>query len=511
MHVDAEQAAKLVVWYIRIMPGQRVIGRVRLSRNTDESTSVERQKEIIEAWVKANENILIGWAEDVDVSGSVSPFEAPELGPWLTEDRKDEWDIICSWKLDRVSRRVILLNQLFGWLQENNKVLVCVSDNIDLSTWVGRLIANVIAGVAEGELEAIAERTRSSRKKLREIGRWGGGRVAYGHLPVQTEVGWVLAVDEEAAKVIDEIADLYLDGRSADWIADDLNDRGVLSPLEHFRTLRGLPNRGGKWHANGIRFLMQNKALLGHVTFQQETVRDDDGMPLLYSEPVMSKEKFDRVQAAIEARRTGPARTRKTSPMLGVAFCYDCGSQLAHRVMNRDYGTLVYRYYHCREKGCPSKTMMYADEVEKMLEESFLEDVGGELEMTRTWIRASDHTAELEEAREAVKDLSNMLTTAKSKTMKATLARQLESLDTRIEALEQLPVRKGGYEYKETGRTYAQAWEEAHTPENRRQLLLKYGVTCRVQLRSKGQGENEKGIWAWDLNVPADLRARMTA
>jgi len=135
----------------------RVLGRVRLSRLTEESTSAARQREIIEQWAKANDHEIVGWAEDVDVSGSVDPFDTPQLGGWLR--RPDEWDILCAWKLDRVGRRAIPLNKLFGWTLENRKVLVCVSDNIDLSTWVGRLVANVIAGVAEGELEAIRERT----------------------------------------------------------------------------------------------------------------------------------------------------------------------------------------------------------------------------------------------------------------------------------------------------------------------------------------------------------------
>jgi hypothetical protein len=54
-----------------------------------------------------------------------------------------------------LSRRVISLNKLFGFVQEHGKTLASVSESLDLSTWIGRLVANVIAGVAEGELEAI--------------------------------------------------------------------------------------------------------------------------------------------------------------------------------------------------------------------------------------------------------------------------------------------------------------------------------------------------------------------
>ena len=156
--------------------GLRVLGRIRLSRVTEESTSVERQRELIQQWADSNDHAIVGWAEDLDVSGGVDPFDTPGLGPWLTDQEKiHQWDILCSWKLDRISRRAIPMHKVFGWLQENEKTLVCVSDNIDLSNWVGRMVASVIAGVAEGELEAIRERTRGSQKKL---GRQVGGVAA---------------------------------------------------------------------------------------------------------------------------------------------------------------------------------------------------------------------------------------------------------------------------------------------------------------------------------------------
>ena len=80
----------------------RVLGRIRLSRLTEESPSAARQREIIENWAAANDHEIVGWAEDIDVSGSVDPFEAPALREWW--DRKDEWDILCAWKLDRIGR-----------------------------------------------------------------------------------------------------------------------------------------------------------------------------------------------------------------------------------------------------------------------------------------------------------------------------------------------------------------------------------------------------------------------
>lgn len=209
----------------------RVLGRIRLSRLTEESTSVDRQRELIEKWSDMNDHTIVGWAEDVDVSGSVDPFEAPQLGHWFREENRDKWDILVAWKLDRIGRRAIPLNKVFGWMLEYEKTLVCVSDNIDLSTWVGRLVANVLAGVAEGEIEAIKERTRSSRKKLLESGRWTGGPVPYWLTPEKVpEGGWVLSLNTETAPILRRAIDEVLDGSAVHTAAERLNEHGVPSP-----------------------------------------------------------------------------------------------------------------------------------------------------------------------------------------------------------------------------------------------------------------------------------------
>src|SRR5215208_201302 len=97
----------------------RVLGRVRLSRDTDASTSVERQREHIEDWARRHDSEIVGWAEDVDVSVKVDPFKTPDLGPWLRLPKMIEWDVLVAWKLDRVSRggpRVV--NRLIEWMDD---------------------------------------------------------------------------------------------------------------------------------------------------------------------------------------------------------------------------------------------------------------------------------------------------------------------------------------------------------------------------------------------------------
>ena len=468
-----------------VMSGTRVLGRVRISRSSEESTSIERQREIIEAWAKQNDATVIGWAEDLDVSGSVDPFDTPALGPWLT-DRLHEWDVLCSWKLDRLARRAVPLHRLFGLCQDHDKVLVCVSDNIDLSHWVGRLVASVIAGVAEGELEAIRERTRGSQRKLRELGRWAGGKPVYGYKPVErSDGGWELAHDEHAVSVLGEIVEKVLAGRSTESIARDLNESGELSPADYLRERSGKPTRNGKWSNTGVRQLLQSKSLLGHSTHGGVTVRDDEGSPVLKGPPLVTQETYDRVQAVLESTSLKVTnRSTGASPMLGIALCWICGRALHLRQNHSKLRGKTYRYYQClggQMREHPTNSIR-AEIVEELVEQKFLEDLGDEYVVERVYRPAENHQTALDEAVQAVDELTSLLGTITSDTMRSRLTSQLRALDSRIAELETLPTRESGWEDVPTDRIYRDEWESSDT-EQRRQLLLKSGITAKILLR----------------------------
>src|SRR5690606_19202534 len=133
---------------------QRVLGVVRLSRSTEESTSVERQGEAIRKWVDLHSAELAAIAQDVDVSGAVSPFERDGLGLWLTDGRAHEWDTLVAWRLDRISRNARDTLELLEWCQKRGKRIVTISDGIDSGSGAGKLYLQITAALAEAERDA---------------------------------------------------------------------------------------------------------------------------------------------------------------------------------------------------------------------------------------------------------------------------------------------------------------------------------------------------------------------
>jgi DNA invertase Pin-like site-specific DNA recombinase len=91
--------------------------------------------------------------------------------------RRGEVATVACWRLDRLGRTAKGLTALFDELPKLRVNLVSIREGIDLSTPAGRLMANVLASVAQYETEVRAERVLVGQAKAREQGkRWGGSR-----------------------------------------------------------------------------------------------------------------------------------------------------------------------------------------------------------------------------------------------------------------------------------------------------------------------------------------------
>ena len=91
-------------------------------------------------------------------------------------DRREVATVVC-WRLDRLGRTARGLTALFADLQQREINLVSLREGIDLSTPAGRMLANVLASIAQFETECRAERILAGQAAARAAGkRWGGSK-----------------------------------------------------------------------------------------------------------------------------------------------------------------------------------------------------------------------------------------------------------------------------------------------------------------------------------------------
>ncbi|MCY0941303.1 recombinase family protein [Streptomyces antarcticus] len=495
----------------------RVLGALRLSRASDESTSVVRQKVAIQRWADSRGHTIAGWVEDVDVSGAVAPWERPGLGQWLPSTigkevsaveqrlawelaRVDEWDILCGMKLDRISRRVLHIAQLVEWAGTHDKEIAAAEDGFDLSSPMGKILFQLIAAFAEGELEAIKFRAKSSYVHLMKSGRWRGGFVPYGYRAEKDAEGdgWKLVPDEygtATAEVVREIVRRIVEeGHAINAVCRWLNEEKVPSSLDAQRIRAGKEPKAALWRVGNLTKMLRSHTLLGRVEMTEEItlsdgtkekrtrlVRDAEGLPLQRAEPLLSKKEWDQLQAKLtENSRPNAGHRHDRSPLLRVAFCV-CG-----RPLYRNNGRTA-MYYRCSSRNisgaeCGQSEAIRAKQLEEAIEETFLRAVGHAQIIRRTFRPGVDHTQDVAEVTRALAELREDREAGlySSELGKKEYREEYLRLEAKREALAAAPVVPDRWEEIPTGQTYAHRWAELASPAEKNKELREAGVKAIV-------------------------------
>jgi site-specific DNA recombinase len=287
----------------------RLLPVIRLSSWDDSSTSPERQLQKIQNYARLGDHELVPISEaeyDLDVSGAVSPWERPGLGPWLTDDRLSVWDGLCVAKLDRLTRSLIDFVTLMSWLEARGKTLVCLDPQLDLTTPSGRAFAQTLVSFAEYERETIAARVRDAWHKLRTDGQYAGGQVPFGYRPVKLARGWGYEPDPEYAPVVGEMCERYVHYASLASIARWLNESGVPTPWNATRKRNDKPLRDTMWKATTVRKILGSPAILGAIVKTDGTpVTDEQGVVIYRTDALVTRDVWDRPVADQSSKREG--------------------------------------------------------------------------------------------------------------------------------------------------------------------------------------------------------------
>ena len=439
----------------------RILGAVRLSALTDETTSPERQEEQITLQARARGDELVTIVHDLDVSGAISPFDRERLGPWLTDPaRIRQWDGIMVAKLDRLSRSLLDFQTLLIWCREHGKTVVSVSEGIDFSTPTGEMFGNILVMFAQFERQRMAERRREAKAKLDARGRWNGGKVPFGYKPYDAGNGWHLIPDTEGnLPILRDIVARIIAGESANAICRDLNARKI-------------PTSTGKslWRSHALTDMLRSPVLKGMIVSNGQIVRDADYVAVR-REPLITDEEWDKLQAALNAgSQAKSGRRTDAAPMLRIAFCGECDSPMyiqKKRAKDRK-DRYVCGGRHMGVTNCKTKSVTAAD-LETRAHQMFLARVGHLGNIEAVIQPAEDHSAELASVEEAMTQLENaFVASGMSAERYATTMARLEARHAALSATES---RKEGKRWVQVGPSVSQHFQTLTEPQKRAYLL----------------------------------------
>ena len=132
---------------------------VRVSTD-DQSAGIEVQRAALEQAAQHR-----GWNVTeigVDNGYSGKNTSRPALQRLLTLAVNGDIDIICVFRLDRLSRSLLDFAQMMEKARKQGWAIVALDLGLDMTTPAGALVANVMAAVAEWERQTISARTKAA-------------------------------------------------------------------------------------------------------------------------------------------------------------------------------------------------------------------------------------------------------------------------------------------------------------------------------------------------------------
>jgi site-specific DNA recombinase len=451
----------------------KVLGAARLSRDTDESTSIPRQRTTVTSWADfrtqstGTPHEVITITEDTDVSGAVSPFAREGLGPYLRKPLLDTWSVLVVSKLDRLTRSIRDFERLWVFFETEGKTLVSVAENIDFGTPTGRLLARQLVIFAEFEREQIKARVKDAYDTIIASGGYAGNQFPFGYIPVKLGKGWGLEPHPEYAATVRAIVAMLIEGKSLHEICRSLDAEGIPTPRNAVREYgNALREREGKepkpipaarWKTTSLTKLLRSPNIVGEVVSNGKPLRDKSGYAIQRAEPLITREQWAEVKSILDANAARMGPRVNSSPLLQVAFCARCKSPL---YISRS-GT--YRYYGC--VSCPARKIP-ADKLEQELE-SRLMARAGHLPLTETHvIEASDTSAEVARLAEAIGALASQIELGKAMDQDVSAVEEEQEVNRRnLAKLVKVPSQPAREVVEVTGETWAERWERMTWPE----------------------------------------------
>ena len=115
-------------------------------------------------------------AEYVDTGVSGTKDSRPALNKLMADCRRGKIDRVIVWRFDRFARSVSHLLRALEEFRSLNVDFVSLTEAIDTSTAMGRMVFTILGAVAELERSLIVERVRAGQRAAKARGKHIGRR-----------------------------------------------------------------------------------------------------------------------------------------------------------------------------------------------------------------------------------------------------------------------------------------------------------------------------------------------
>lgn len=293
--------------------------------------SLDAQREAAESYIASQKEM--GWRliqthyDDGGFSGGNT--NRPALQRLLEDIRNGKVDVVVVYKIDRLSRSLYDFAELSKMFERYGVAFSSVTQEVNTTTSSGRLMLNNLVNFAQFEREIISERIRDKMAASRKKGKWIGGSVPFGYMPVEKK----LVENPEEAEIVRWMYKQYEKMYSVRSIADSLNERNML-----FR-------KGKNWNVKHVYRILRNHIYIGEIEYKGEIYVGEHEAIIDRNLWESVQKHLDEYEDPLQKKRV---RKQKTLAILKkVARCGHCGGAMSPTYAGNGYKR--YLYYICNQ------------------------------------------------------------------------------------------------------------------------------------------------------------------
>ena len=343
--------------------------RVSTIEQAEEGYSIDEQERLLTEWCSKMDYIVTKYYSDRGISGKDIKHR-PALKELLKDAEEKKFDMVISWKINRISRRLSDVLKIVDIFEKNNITFKSYSEPFETDTPAGKMQFQMMALIGEFERGTIAQNVKMGMCAKARAGEWCGGRVlGYDLVPIDDiQTGkrrkTKLIINEKEAEVVRIIFNEYANGKGYKAITNKINKLG-------YKT-----KKGNNFSVGSIKDILTNPVYIGKVRYNvrqnwsEKRRRNINANPIITDgihDSIIEESLWDKVQAVLESKKGKPARIYDGKfPLTGILKCPKCGAGM---VIMRTTNTLKdgtkrrLTYYACgnwKNKGtavCNSNTI----------------------------------------------------------------------------------------------------------------------------------------------------------
>ena len=346
-----------------------IYSRVSTIEQAEEGYSIDEQERLLIEWCKKMDYEVYKCYADRGISGK-DIKSRPALKELLSDAEEKKFQMVISWKINRISRKLEDVLKIVNLLENNNISFKSYSEPFETNTPAGKMQFQIMALIGEFERGTIAQNVKMGMCAKARAGEWCGGRVlGYDLVQMEKQPGakrtkTKLVINEKEAEAVRFIFNEYGNRKGYKAITNQLNKLG-------YKT-----KKGNDFSVGSIREILTNPVYIGKVRYNvrqnwsEKRRRNINANPIITDgvhEPIIDEVLWDKVQAIMESKKGKPSRIYDGEyPLTGILRCPKCGAGMViSRTTNKlaDGTKKRIAYYCCgawKNKGtsvCNSNTI----------------------------------------------------------------------------------------------------------------------------------------------------------